>query len=183
MKKHLNILALAAVLVAIAVPAFAQFSIHIPDFGRTASPRLRWVKGATTDSTEVAIVVWGGAVTVAAASDTTEWYAVGRRYEFPQPGFTAAPILQFQVNHQIGAATDSIGYILQYKSDPNTTAFHQTATQHVPTNGAAATVIDAMTSSGPAGSDVRLILINNKIASGVTRKYSVVPIIRGRLKS
>lgn len=178
MKKR-NILALAALFLAFAVPAFAQFNMHVPDFGAGRS-RLKWVKGATTDSTEVAIVVWGGAVAVTTASDTTDWLNVGR-YVYQQPGFTAAPLVQLQVNHQVGAATDSIGYIIQYRSDPNATSIHQTALTHIAANTGGSTVIDAVTTSGPAAREIRLIVLNNKIASGVTRKYSVVPIIRGRL--
>lgn len=175
MKKHMHILALAAFLVAFAAPAFAQGKI-------LALPRAKFFKanssGVQQDSTEVAIIVWGGAVTVAAASDTTEWINLSP-YNFIPPGFTAQPIVQVQINHQIGAATDSVGYILQYRNDPRSTGFHAGALTHVAANASGSTIIDAMTSSGPQSREFRVILLNNKIASGVTRKYSVVPIIRG----
>lgn len=144
-----------------------------------ANGRMKFVKLASTDSTRVAIAVWGGAVSEAAASDTTGWLNLAG-LSFNETGFTAQPFVQFQINHQIGAATDSVGYKIQYSSDPqDQTTFHTAALTHIAANAGGSTVIDALTSNGPSARFVRIIILNDKIASGVTRLYSVVPIVRG----
>lgn len=151
--------------------------------------RMKFVKLASTDSTRVAIGVWGGAVTEAAAEDTTGWLDLAGLNGI-EAGFTGQPFVQFQINHQIGAATDSVGYKLQYSADLNDqTTFSTGALTHVAANVGGSTFIDAMapaiasSSVTAAGAQnarfIRLIILNDKIASGATRLYSVVPIVRG----
>jgi hypothetical protein len=127
-------------------------------------------------------------VTEAAAEDTTAWLDTAGLV-FADPGFTGAPALQFQVNHQIGAATDSVGIKLQYASDANDqTTFSTGALTHVAANVGGSTFIDALAPIANSGSVtaqlaqsarfVRIIILNDKIGSGATRLYSVVPVAR-----
>lgn len=190
--KHLKNLLAVALLAVMAVPAFAGTRI-ITLGGRPGvanNGRAKFVKFATTDSTRVAIGVWGGAISEATASDTTAWIDIGG-INFTSQGYSGAPRLQFQINHQIGAATDSIGYKIQYLADENDkTTFSTSALTHVAANVGGSTFIDALapTAAGAVGGvasqaaqgarQIRLILLNNKIASGVTRLYSVVPVAR-----
>lgn len=140
--------------------------------------RLRFTKLATTDSLVVAVGVWGGGITVAAAEDTTAWFDTGG-YLFPEGGPANAPFVLFQVNKQ--ATADSVGYTVQYTNDRDTAlgtaSIPAFTTGSVVWGTGTAVVLAAIDADDANGRWVRLI-VRNATAPAATRKMSVVPVVR-----
>lgn len=172
MKKHTNILALVAVLVAFAAPAFAQ------GVGIKAQPRMKF-SGTRLDSTQVAIPNWATGVSVIASQDTTNWFDLSG-FDFAVGAVAASPLVQFQINHQIGAATDSIAYAIEWANDAaDLTSFIPGTVAFVTTGTKGATVVPGCDNDDlTCARYVRVIVQNVKVASGVTRKFSIVPLLR-----
>lgn len=187
MKTKNAILALALALAVLVTGEARAGGMKYEAFGSQTgitAGQMRWLKVLTTDSTSVAIAVWGGAVTVAAASETTAWLDTGSEV-FPDVAAKDVPLVLFEVEHQVGAAIDSVGYIVQWTNNPNTNAlavgstFVSSAMATPPTSGlgATATLVTAIDSDQAPGGGrwCRLIVVNAKVGSGATRRYSVRP--------
>lgn len=171
--------------------AAAQSSSGVSTFlplqtGSNPNGRLRFTKLASTDSTQVAIGVWGPSTTVAAAEDTTAWFDTAG-YTFPQVAAANSPYVMFQINTQTSG--DSVGYTLQYTSDAATAApaagvtaasrFTTGAVVYTTSSNAGTAIpIIAVDNDDANGRWVRLILRNADISTNATRLFSVVPILR-----
>lgn len=171
MKKITNILALAAVMAAFAAPAFAG------DVVIRALPRMKF-SGTKLDSTLIAVPTNSTTATAASTRDTTNWLDLGN-YKFAY-GVSASPLIQFQINHQVGAATDTMQTAVEWANDPNDLASFIPGSPAFAAPGVSgATIISGCDSDDlTCGRFVRVIVSNFKVASGVTRKFSVVPILR-----
>lgn len=103
-------LALAALLLAsFATGAFAQESI-------TTLPRMKWNRGGVTATDSTRISIPGAAASVD-FSDTTVWLDLAQ-YKFASR-FSQEGIVAFQINKQLTATTDSIGFQVQFSNDIN----------------------------------------------------------------
>ena len=131
MKKFLSTLLGVALVVSIVAPAFS-------DPGVIQFPRLKWTRvlGASQDSTRISIPAPATDGSVDNA-DTTQWFDVNA-VRLPQT-YTAQPLVWFQVNRQITATTDSIGFKVQYTNDLSTPTIFGTITEVAYVTGTATT--------------------------------------------
>lgn len=176
MKKGIT-LALASVLVAVALPAYAATYLR-------TLPLMTFPKNATYDSTEVAVPIHAVGNAPSASQDTTAWLEVGG-LDYAEASGVAQNLLDFQINHQSIATSDTISYAIQWTGDEATVA--GTASKFaggsitaiaIPA-GCTASIVNGIASDSESNRWVRVIVWNNKVTnSNVTRKFSVQPIAR-----
>ena len=169
MKQLRNILLAAVVLAGFAGSAQAAGAYKI-----LTLPPMSWAKGATTDSTRIAVAA---GYAVATAADTTNWYDLGK-FDFAQSvngSSTASQIAAMQVNAQQAASGDTMRVTIQYSNDP--------------TNGftaASAVVLVGSTASTTAVADqddtvyrfFRVIFDHYDGSTTTTRLVSIVPVVK-----
>lgn len=168
MKKFLNILALVAVTAAFAAPAFADA------YRIVTLPKMTWNKGATTDSTVIAVPA---GFAVAAAADTTNWYDLGK-FNFAQSvngSSTASQIVSMQVNAQQAATLDTMRTTIQYSNDP---AGGFTAASAVVLVGQTASTVAVADQDDTIYRFFRVIFDHYDGSTTTTRKVSIVPVIK-----
>lgn len=179
MKKYLNILALVVVglTMALATAADAQ------GYKLNVLGRLRWNKQATTDSTEIA-VSWSP--TNDAGTDTTEWVDL-RGYTYPNIAngqSTAATLVAIQLNAQQAASGDTMRVQFQFANEATVSGRTITATKinsqsavvQVGNQAPVITVLDV--DDAHISNFFRVIFDNHDQSVGVTRKVSVIPIVK-----
>lgn len=162
----------AALFVMLAAPAVAQSQ---GGFQYTPGPRMKFLVGAAVKDTTT-ILGQAAGTTIASCTDTTAWYDLSG-YTFPPPAFTAQPTVKLEIRSSV--ATDSIGYLLQYRVDEDASAFTiESQAYAVPANSALAAVVTALTGDTLPARYFRVILWARD-SGGVARTYSIRPLILG----
>lgn len=172
MKTLCKILVLAAALVGISAPAFAD------GFQVIDGPRMKFVgpAGALKDTTSIVGMTTSTATTT--ATDTTAWYDLAP-YEFPDPGFSTQEFVKLAITTTVAA--DSVGYVIHWRSDKDETKFHATSQAYAV--GSLSNVVSLLTADVGAskGRFFRVLLWGND-TGGVVHTYTITPLILGRRK-
>ncbi len=196
-------------LIALGVAAVGLTISALPSSAGIASlGRLKWNRGISsygagvTDSTRISIPAASAAVDFA---DTTAW--VDLNTQGMVQTYTQQALLVFQINKQLTTTTDSIGYVVQYTNDVNTTSntniFSTTAayitsvaasTQNVATgaDGTIGLVVAVAPKTNPTGGAItttqadfpwrfaRLVVYNSDTSGATGRSYfSVDAVLSG----